>query len=200
MAGHEHDRHDRDHETHRRAAQPDETALQLFNEVLHPGDRRPLERAGGVQGVRMRIRERRYNGDSDEQPPQSADGDYDMRCPFSSTGACPPECERHHWPHLLWLLIAKPHGENSPPCVCSCTATGGALAGAAGEAGRGEGVVCTLAPLPLTPARSGRTARDARGRASSWRGRASARAGWRGDRPADGFRAGGSTGTRITAA
>src|SRR5487761_2086058 len=46
MSGHEHDRDDRDHETHRRAAQPHKAVLQLGNEVLHTADRRSVKCAG----------------------------------------------------------------------------------------------------------------------------------------------------------
>src|ERR1019366_658751 len=41
------------------------------------------------------------------------------------------ECERHHWPHLLWVDL-QAHGENRPPCVCCAGGAAGALAGAGG--------------------------------------------------------------------
>src|SRR5271165_3366058 len=105
MPGHEHDPDDRDHQAHRGAAEPYQAALDLFDEVLHPGDRCPFKCTGRVQRVRVRVGEYRDNGGSDHQSAQCADGQQQASLRSLSTGERPSECERHHWPHLLCVRL-----------------------------------------------------------------------------------------------
>src|ERR1019366_8508901 len=157
MSGHEHDRHDRDHETHRRAAQPNEAVLQLGNEVLHAADRRSVKCTGRVQRVRVRVGEHHDESHSNYQPHQCADGEEPAPFACREKGASLSECERHHWPHLLWVDL-QAHGENRPPCACCAGGAAGAVAGAGG-AGGGAAGACTAirsgcAAASMTGARS----------------------------------------------